>query len=136
MKQLLLLFCLGFGIAGCGTEGFYTKVRSDDPEFMPRLYRVNYDDGYLLALHAVELQPKWRIEYFDKNTGVIEARTPDKDKVTIRVNPIDRAAVKIFAYCDTKGFSLFAEGRLKNNLRRYFEKLDAHLKGFDEEVLQ
>lgn len=136
MRWFASLLCLSLGIAGCASQGVYTKVRSDDPNCVPRLYMVDYDNGYLMALHAVELEPKWKLTYFDKNTGVIEAKTDHNDKLTVRVNPIDRAAVKIFAYCDTAGNAWFSEGRLKESLSRYFAKLDSHLKGFDEKVLQ
>lgn len=136
------LFRWGLGVlllvalAGCGGESFYTKARPKNPEVAPRLYLVNFDHAFVMALHAVELEPKWKLQYFDKNSGVIETRTNSGDLLTVRVHPIDRSAVKIFAFSDTKGFSLGGGGRLKKNVLRYFDNLDSHLKGFDEEVLQ
>lgn len=123
-------------LAGCGRESFYTMARPKNPEMAPRLYLSNYDHAFVIALHAVELEPKWKLQYFDKNSGMIQAQTNSGDLLTVRVHPLDRSAVKIFAFCDSKGFSLLGGGRLKENVLRYFDNLDSHLKGFDEEILQ
>lgn len=132
---LLLCVIATVAAAGCAREGIYTKPNMETRNLEPRLYKVGFEEGFLLAVHAVELQPNWKIEYYDQHTGVFEAVTDKGDVLTVKIVPIDRFNVKIFAYIDEKGFSFDPKKRLQKSLKQYLTQLDAHLKGFDQKNL-
>lgn len=135
-KSFYCILLLFLSLFGCAKEGVYTQHQLEKTDLTPRLYSVNFDDGFLLALHAIELQRNWKLKYMDKDTGVIKAQTDKGDNFTVRVAYVSRYAVKIFAYADTKKGSIGAQGRLESSITRYFTQLDSHLKGFDEKSLR
>ncbi len=118
--------------AGCARQGLYAHGLNENRQIVPKIYFVNYEKGFLHALHAVELQSGWRLNYFDKNTGIIEALTPKKDTVTVRVASIDQSTTKIFVFVDSNSYSFNPSERFVSIINQYYQQLDGHLEGIDE----
>lgn len=116
---------------GCARQTLYVQSMDDNKEITPKVYFVNYDDGFMYALHAVELQSDWKLTYFDKGAGVIEALTQHQDTLTVRVASLDQSTTKVFAFVDAKSYSLDPKERFVSTLSQYYEQLNAHLKGWD-----
>ena len=133
--KLLFLFLLLLP-AGCSRQTLYVSSLEKNKEITPKTYFVNYDDTFLYALHAVELQRNWKMSYFDKSAGIIEAMTPENDTITIRVSSLDQASSKVFAFVDAKNYSVDPKDRFVAVLRCYYNELNAHLEGWDERTLQ
>ncbi len=121
---------------GCSRQTLYVNTLEKNKEITPKTYFVNYDDTFLYALHAVELQRDWKLSYFDKTAGVIEAVTRDQDAVTIRVSSLDQSSSKVFAFVDAKNYSIDPKERFVKVLRSYYDQLNAHLEGWDERDFQ
>lgn len=135
-KFIFVFFLIGVSLFGCSRPSIYTRATLEEGPLSPRVYAVNFEDGFLLALHALELQRGWQLKYYDKKTGVIDARTHDGDSFNVRVSPLSRSSIKVFAYVDANGIPFAAELRMQASLKKYLAQLDAHLKEFDAKSLR
>jgi hypothetical protein len=126
MTRFLLIMATAMYLGGCATATT-SGTRETPPEISAHIYNKDFDTVFIRAIDAA-CAMGWQVNFTDKSTGVISARTPTNfwtwgDNVSIRVYRIENNAAKVDISSGTPN-QIVDWGRNKRNILDYYGKLD------------